>query len=194
MSARPLSRALVVLAAGLWPLVRPLAAQSTATVRGTVRAQSGRPLGGAAVTDGRDTVRSADDGRFTLRVAVATPVTIEARSPGFLPARVPVPALAAGASRAVAIVLVPLATLDVQRVVAARTRPLLNAADAGTGGAIERVELQTLPTNAREPLQLLATVPGIAQATGFFGDAPRLTFNGRASSSRSRRWGASRRS
>jgi outer membrane receptor protein involved in Fe transport len=89
-----------------------------------------------------------------------------------------VPALAAGARRDVGVTLAALAQLDVVSVVAERERPLLNTEDAATGGSVERAELERLPTDARDPIALGYTIPGVAQATGFFGDAPRLSING----------------
>jgi outer membrane receptor protein involved in Fe transport len=70
------------------------------------------------------------------------------------------------------------AQLDSIRVTAVRPRPLLTRERATTGGAIEAAEVRALPTDARDPIALLYNMPGIAPATGFFGDAPRLSFNG----------------
>jgi outer membrane receptor protein involved in Fe transport len=68
--------------------------------------------------------------------------------------------------------------LDSVRVTADKPRALLDRRAAGLGGAIEARELTALPTDARDPIGLLYNIPGITQATGFFGDAPRLSFNG----------------
>ena len=158
---------------------RTAAAQASASVRGVVRAQSGRPLAGATVAlEGGATTQSAPDGRFTLAVPASTPATLGVRVAGFVPARVEVPALAEGVRREVAVVLSPLAQLDVVTVVAQPPRPLINTEDAATGGSLERAEIQALPTDARDPITLAYTLPGVAQATGFFGDAPKLTING----------------
>jgi hypothetical protein len=91
---------------------------------------------------------------------------------------VDVPALAAGGRRAVGVVLVPLARLDAVTVVAPADRPLLDTRTATVGGSVERQELERLPTDARDPIALAYNVPGVAQATGFFGDAPRLSIGG----------------
>src|SRR5918995_1155235 len=112
------------------------AAQDSALLGGTVRAQAGYPRGGSRV--------------------------------GGLPA---------GGRREVAVTLAPLFILDALTVVASRDRPLLNTVDATTGGAVEGAEIQALPTDARDPLALLFNVPGVAQASGYFGDAPPLSFN-----------------
>jgi TonB dependent receptor/TonB-dependent Receptor Plug Domain len=68
--------------------------------------------------------------------------------------------------------------LSVVSVVADRPRRLLNTSSATVGGTVERKELNALPTDARDPISLAFTLPNVAQATGFFGDAPRLTING----------------
>jgi len=70
------------------------------------------------------------------------------------------------------------AQLSVVSVVADRPRRLLNTSTATVGGTVERKELNALPTDARDPISLAFTLPNVAQATGFFGDAPRLTING----------------
>jgi hypothetical protein len=70
------------------------------------------------------------------------------------------------------------AQLSVVSVVADKPRRLLNTSTATVGGTVERKELNSLPTDARDPISLAFTLPNVAQATGFFGDAPRLTING----------------
>ena len=70
------------------------------------------------------------------------------------------------------------APLSVVSVVADRPRQLLNRRTAAVGGTVERSELTALPTDSRDPISLAYALPNVAQATGFFGDAPRLTING----------------
>ena len=70
------------------------------------------------------------------------------------------------------------AQLSVVSVVSDQPRRLLNTSTATVGGTVERKELNALPTDARDPIALAFTLPNVAQATGFFGDAPRLTING----------------
>ena len=70
------------------------------------------------------------------------------------------------------------AQLSVVSVVADRPRRLLNVSTATVGGTVERKELNALPTDSRDPISLAYSLPNVAQATGFFGDAPRLTING----------------
>ncbi len=70
------------------------------------------------------------------------------------------------------------ARLSVVSVVADQPRKLLDRRTATVGGTVEREELTALPTDARDPISLAFALPNVAQATGFFGDAPRLTING----------------
>ena len=158
-------------------LTVPLLAQSGATVSGVVRSQRGSPVVAAEVRVGDIATRSDSGGRFSVRVPAAA-AELRVTAPGFAPAVQALTALADGARREFAIVLVPLPSLDVRRVVAAAARPLLNTESAVTGGSVEREEIEALPTDARDPIALLYNIPGVAQATGFFGDAPRLSFNG----------------
>jgi hypothetical protein len=156
---------------------RALRAQAAGTVRGTVRAQAGRPLGDALVRAAEVTVRTDTLGRFTLVLPGGETVRLVATAPGYRSAELQV-AVPAGGRREVAITLAPLPRLDPLAIVASPERPLLNTADATTGGALERPELLALPTDARDPVTLLFNLPGVTQATGFFGDAPVLSVNG----------------
>lgn len=158
----------------------PAGAQAGATLTGTLRAQDGTPVAGGRVrfVPGGGEAETDAGGHFRLAVASSTAGSLVFAAVGFTGDSVAVPALAPGARREVALTLVPLHLLDAVTVVAARARPLLNTEDATTGGAVEAAELEALPTDAREPLSLLFNVPGVAQSTGFFGDAPPLSING----------------
>jgi hypothetical protein len=155
-------------------------AQGAATVHGVVRAQSGQPLAGASVVfePGGVGGESRSAGEFTLLVPAGTAGRLAVRRVGYAPEELALPALPAGARRQVAVTLAPLARLDVVTVTAARERPLLNTESAVTGGTVERAEIEALPTDARDPIALAYNIPGVAQATAFFGDAPRLAVNG----------------
>lgn len=63
----------------------------------------------------------------------------------------------------------------------ASARPLVEHVGAATGGALDSLELRALPTDGRDPLALTFTVPGVAQATGFYDTAPVLTIDGQNS-------------
>ena len=157
-----------------------LAAQGTAVLTGSVRAQSGAPVAAGRVTfePSAAAVETDGQGRFRLAVPAGVPGTVSFAAVGFSPEELPVPALPASGSREIAVTLAPLYTLDALTVVAQQDRPLLNTEDAATGGAVERAELEALPTDQRDPLSLLFNIPGVAQSTGFFGDAPSLAING----------------
>jgi hypothetical protein len=165
----------------------PRAASAPGRVAGRGAGQSGRPLAGARVTlrpvgARADVVTDADvtdaEGRFTLRLPAAVAYRLVVARAGYAPDSLTLAPLAAGTRRAVALTLAPRAQLDVVTVVAAPDRPLLNTSDATTGGAVERREIERLPADARDPIALAYNIPGVAQATGFFGDAPRLAVNG----------------
>ena len=150
------------------------------SVSGTIRDARGTEIPGAIVrVEGEASSGRADaHGNFRFEVTAGKPLTVRVTAAGFTPARVAFPALAAGARRNLAILMTRLASLDAQTIVASVDRPLLNTESAATGGSIEAREIATLPTDARDPIALLYNVPGVAPATGFFGDAPRLSFNG----------------
>ncbi len=156
-----------------------IAGAQDATLRGTVRAQSGRPLLSATVRAAEGSASALTDsaGRFVLSVASGSRTRLIAQLVGFAAETLDVAALSAGGTRSIAITLAPLAQLAVQQVVAQRDRPLLNTNDAATGGAVERAELRALPTDARDPIPLAFNIPGVAQARAFFGDAPKLSIN-----------------
>jgi hypothetical protein len=165
---------------GLLLLPATLAAQDTARLVGSVRAQNGTPIAGARIAfePGAATTETDGEGRFRLRVATAAAGTVTFAAVGFSPEVLPVPPLPAGSVRTMAVTLAPLYTLDALTVVAERDRPLLNSENAATGGGVEQTELEALPTDQRDPLSLLFNIPGVAQSTGFFGDAPPLSING----------------
>ncbi len=155
-------------------------AQGTARVQGVVREQSGQPLSGADVVfaPGAAAVTTGASGRFTLSVPAGAVGILTVRRVGYRPEIVDISALPDGGDHTVGVMLSGLVRLDVVSVIASRARPLLNTRDASTGGAVEREEIERLPTDARDPIALAYNVPGVAQATGFFGDAPKLSING----------------
>ena len=170
-------RRLVILASLLAPAG---ASAQSATLLGTVRAQSGRPLLAATVRtlDASASAQTDSAGRFMLSVTPGARFRLLAQLVGFAAETLDVSPVTSGSTRTIAITLAPLAQLAVQQVVAQRDRPLLNTSDATTGGAVERAELRALPTDARDPIPLAFNIPGVAQARAFFGDAPKLSING----------------
>ncbi|NUQ19509.1 MAG: TonB-dependent receptor plug domain-containing protein, partial [Gemmatimonadaceae bacterium] len=154
--------------------------RDSASVRGVAREQAGRPVADAWLrwTPGDATTSTDATGRFSLRVPAGVAGTLVIRRVGLEPVTIIVAALRPGEQREIGVTLPPLARLDVVSVVAERARPLVNTADATTGGSIEHTELQRLPTDARDPIALAYNIPGVAQGTGFFGDAPKLSVDG----------------
>lgn len=149
-------------------------------VRGVIREQSGRPVADALLRwmPGEVVTTSDAEGRFALAVPVWVAGSLVIRRVGFEPVGLAISALRPGERRDIGVTLPGLARLDVMSVVAERPRPLVNTKDAATGGAIDRAELQHLPTDARDPIAVAYNIPGVAQGTGFFGDAPKLTADG----------------
>ena len=154
----------------------PLAAQQ---IRGTVRSQNGRPIAGARLQRADSSVLATTDsvGVFRATIRAASTASVTATAVGFRPTVVTIPAVGTNAIRELAITLAPLYRLDALAIIANADRPLLNTENATTGGALERKELTSLPTDSRDPMSLLFNVAGITPATGFFGDAPTLSFN-----------------
>jgi phosphatidylglycerophosphate synthase len=147
-------------------------------VEGVVREAGGGPLDSVrvAVLPGGPSTLTGARGRFALEVADSAR-TLRFTRRGYLTVELPLPSTP-HARRGVAVTLQRLFDLRAVEVVAERQRPLLNTVDAGVGGAVEARELEALPSDARDPLRLGLTIPGVAQATGFFGDAPPLTITG----------------
>lgn len=177
MIRRSAGRALLALIALACGVLAPLVAQGRATLVGTIRAQDGTPLAGARVRYDSATAETDPRGRFRLEVP-ARGGELVISAVGYTPERLMVPVLEPGQFREVAATLRPLYLLDALRVVARRERPLLDTRDAATGGAVEAREITALPTDARDPIALLSNIPGVSQATSYFGDAPILSFNG----------------
>ncbi len=153
---------------------------SEARVTGAVLGQGTGPLSGVEVRFDRGGSRTLTDdaGRFRLSIPADAPGTLTFSRSGYVAARQGIASLAPGAHHEVAVTLAPLYALDAVTVVSRRQRPLLNTDGAETGGAVEPYELRILPTNGRNPLTLAFNVPGVAQSTGFFGDAPPLVIDG----------------
>ena len=186
-------------------VVRTASAQGTrATVKGLVRRADGAPTAGASViVDGQqDTAMTDMDGRFSVLVRPAIAGTVRAFQ-GRDSAVVSFSAIRAGGTREVTLTLAARGTMERNEarrralpmqtpalhpvVITARSvnpvmlRPLLDTVSATTGGTISYAEMRSLPADARDPLALAFTVPGAAQATGFFDTAPILSLDGQNS-------------
>lgn len=182
---------LVLLLPGAGVAFVPSLLGANAVVEGTVRTQGGSPLAGASVrfvpAEGpaeaagqrlQPATTTDPRGRFFLQLPAGTPGDLLVEAEDHAPERLALAALATGQRREVALTLSPLYRLDALTVVRGRELALLNTEDARQGGAVEAPELAALPADARDPLRLAFTVPGVSQATAFFGDAPPLTLLG----------------
>ena len=160
-------------------VAQQMPARQAAQARGTVRSQAGRPVVGARVSTDDSTSPTLTDstGRFQLDIPAGRTIELRVSAVGYRPLNVRLTAANAGTVRIVPVTLAAVYLLDPLSVVANPERPLLNTENATTGGALERAEIAALPTDARDPIALLFNIPGITQATGFFGDAPVLSFN-----------------
>jgi len=169
--------AILLLLPGALPTVAH-AQSADALLVGVVRSEAGSPISGAVVTAGASEVRTGPEGGFRLEVPAGVPVALTIRAEGHATLERTLPPFAEGRTREVGLTLQRIFQLDALSVVAPPERPLLNTNDAETGGSVERLEVDLLPTDARDPLSLAFTIPGVSQATGFFGDAPPLTIQG----------------
>ncbi|MEO6864081.1 MAG: TonB-dependent receptor [Gemmatimonadaceae bacterium] len=184
-------------------------AQATvATLTGLVRRADGAPATGAfvVVAGQRDTLSTDGAGRFSVQVQASVAGTVHAFQGGDS-ATASFSAIPAGGTRVLTLTLAsagamrgamsqsdtrpeepPVATPALRPVVItagsenpATLRPLLDTSSATTGGTISYAEMRSLPADARDPLALAFTVPGAAQATGFFDTAPILSLDGQNS-------------
>lgn len=149
-----------------------------ATLTGVVRSEAGMPLEGATVVVSGADARTGSEGSFRIVVPAGTPLDLTIRADGHATLVRALSPLSPGETRRVGLTLQRIFRLDAVSVVAPPERPLLNTDNAETGGSVERLEVAALPTDARDPLRLAFTIPGVSQSTGFFGDAPPLTIHG----------------
>ena len=161
---------------------RCLQAQGRATIVGTVQGRRGAAVAGAGIAfePGALVTRSDRLGSFRLEVAAGIAGRLIVEADRFAPDTVTIEALAAGSARALTVALAPVAQLSEVRVPAPAPvpRPLLDRSSGTVGGAIDSLELARLPTDRRDALSLAFTIPGVAQAIGFFDTAAPLTING----------------
>jgi TonB-dependent receptor-like protein len=155
-------------------MIALLLAGAVATVTGTVR-----PAGASITFLPSGLHTSADSaGSFRLKVPALTPGRLVIDAPNYVPDTIAIPALAAGATRRLRIALRPLPTLGLVQVRANVYRPLLDVTDATVGGAVDRTDLVSQPTDARDPTDIALAIPGVTRGVGFFDFAPKLSIDG----------------
>ena len=150
------------------------AAAQTVTVTGTIR-----PTGATIRQEFGDVINSTDSrGDFEFGVQALAQVRLLIELTGYVTDTVVIPPLPAGTIRRLHIVLRPLPTLGKVEVTAPTTRPLLNTADANVVGAVDRTDFANLPTDARDPIDLALSIPGVTRGVGFFDFAPKIDIDG----------------
>lgn len=167
-------------------LASPVAAQTGASVSGTVRDAQGDVVAGATVRLAapaaglRREVTSGADGAFDFAgLPLATPFEISASSPDLQARPTAFESLSAGERRLVTITLA--AAFDVSVRVVAGGGPVSRSVSPALGGRVTAAQIDRLPINGRDLLSVAYLVPGAAPARGFYNLAPRLTLNGASS-------------
>src|SRR5262245_49826403 len=140
-----------------------LAAQTTSTVEGTIRDPEGKPVGGVAVTITgpafERTVTSDATGVYRILAVPPGLYTIAASREGF--SAVSVPDLQVDLNRTLTLDLGLAAGSVQQTVTVTGETPLLDRTDTGTGGVVTPTQIETLPVNGRNYLDLMQLVPGV---------------------------------
>lgn len=146
-------------------------AQSTATVRGTVRDGQGAAVPGATVTvhaDAAGLSRSAptgDDGSAWLPNLPPTTVDVLVTAPGFADVRRTAVVLAVGQTTSIEITLLPAGVREAVDVAA--VLPLVDTSRSVVDAVIDEDAIAALPLNGRNFLELALLVPGNAPAPNF---------------------------
>jgi hypothetical protein len=168
VSSRWCGSLLLVLLTAATSLAQQLA---TGSIRGTVIDASGRPVAHAQVTlrnDRQGTERSfstQNDGEFTFETLEAANYTLTATcTSGFAEWREPL-TLDVGQMLSIPVHLVVAGAATTVQVSADRQR--VDTADSVVGGVIESRQIETLPLNGRNYLELSYLVPGNAPAPNF---------------------------
>jgi hypothetical protein len=157
-----------------WVMFATTAAAQTVTVTGTIH-----PTGATVRQEFGDVINTTDSqGEFTFVVSALARVRLLIELTGYITDTVVVPPLPAGTVHRVRVVLRPTPTLGKVEVTASANRPLLNVADAAVGGAVDRTDLATIPTDARDPTDVALAIPGVTRGVGFFDFAPKLDVDG----------------
>lgn len=155
------------------------AQSTTATIRGTVKNESGQPLGGAEIsavgvaTGFVRTVKAAPDGAFTLTGITPGEVNVVVAAPGFEPLSQQVRVLL-GQNLDVDFVLTPTAVLSEAITVVGNQYVETETSEVATNVTTQQIE--NLPQDDRNFLNFAALAPGIRLSK----DPLRKTFAGDA--------------
>ncbi|HVS13442.1 MAG TPA: TonB-dependent receptor [Thermoanaerobaculia bacterium] len=140
-----------------------LGAQTTSTIEGSVRSADGQPLPGVAVTATGAALERATvtnrEGRYQLRALPAGTYSVTASIEGF----------ATETREGLELALNRTAVLDFdlrvgsveETVTVTAEVPLIKVSSADTGGIVTPRQIETLPVNGRNYLDLLQLIPGV---------------------------------
>ncbi|HXB23091.1 MAG TPA: TonB-dependent receptor [Gemmatimonadaceae bacterium] len=150
------------------------AAQGTVTVTGTIR-----PAGARIRQEFGDYIVISDsNGAFRFPVLARARIRLLIEAFNYVTDTVVIPPLPDGTIRRLHIVLRPLPTLEKVEVTARGDRPLIDVADATVAGAVDRTDLANISTDARDPIDVALSIPGVTRGVGFFDFAPKLDVDG----------------
>ena len=146
-----------------------LQAQSTGTIRGTVTDTSGASIPGATVnttntaTGLKRTGTANGEGIYVFTDLPIGPYTLEVTATGFAPKRLTDATLLTGQSLGLDVVL------DVgsagEQITVTSARDLIQTTSSEVATSVDTEQIQDLPLNARNPLQLTELTPGAALTT-----------------------------
>jgi outer membrane receptor protein involved in Fe transport len=140
-----------------------VAAQTTSTVEGTIRDPEGKPVEGATVTITgpafERTVTSDAAGLYRILAVPPGLYTINASREGF--SAVSLTDLQVDLNRTLSLDLGLAAGSVQQTVTVTGEAPLLDRTDVGTGGVVTPRQIETLPVNGRDYLDLMQLIPGV---------------------------------
>ena len=145
---------------------------STATLRGSVADSSGKVTPGATITltsrlSGLKKVFSTDSaGQYTFTFLEPGVYTLEAQAKGFKQYRNDNIQLAVGQSAELDLSLEPGDISETVTITAGESSLQLDTGSASLGGVIERSQVDALPLNGRNVLQLAQLEPGVNSSPG----------------------------
>lgn len=167
-------------------LSSPGLAQVGVLIEGTVRDQLGMPLPGASVqlrdpaTGSERHVVTDEAGRYVIAGLAAAPrLIVTVAMPGFQDGDVTVADIPTGDRRTVDIVL-RVAGFS-QQVSVKASESIERESTPALGGLLLQEQVERVPVNGRDLVNLAYLLPGAAPARGFYNLAPRLTINGASS-------------
>ncbi len=146
-----------------------LCAQSTGTIRGTVTDASGANISGAdvvasnAATGLKRTERTNESGIYVFTDLPIGSYTVEVDAPGFAAKRLTDATLLTGQSLGLDVELAVGSTGE--QITVSSARDLIQSTTSEVATSVDQEQIQDLPLNSRNPLQLTQLTPGAALTT-----------------------------